>query len=197
MSLLWSYIPKLTYVPLSIISLPFRRGYKRGFVKSPTRQALELSKLYADEPEMLRFNPILSLATNMIMKDGKKQRAIHLLHSAFSHLETLEKTSKKPATDLFLEAVEKISPVLSTKSIKKGTKVVHMPRILRERQRQRSGIQWIIDASDKRTDKEFGTRLAKEIMAVLEGTSLALAKKEALYKLALANRAHANLKIKI
>ena len=67
-----------------------------------------------------------------------------------------------------------------------------VPIPLSEKGRRRRAINWILEASDKRTgEKSFSVRFAQEIASVLDGTSSAYQKKDALHKLALTNRSNA------
>lgn len=79
---------------------------------------------------------------------------------------------------------------------KQGSKNIPVPIPLNEKGRRRRAINWILEASDKRTsERSFSARFAQELAAVLDGTSAAYQKKDALHKLALANRANASVKV--
>lgn len=71
---------------------------------------------------------------------------------------------------------------------RKGGKTVVKPIALGERQRTRFAIQWIMKASDSKSGRTVEERLAKEILAVLNGKSGALDKKEEMHKFAMVNR---------
>ncbi|KAL7746235.1 hypothetical protein RI367_004056 [Sorochytrium milnesiophthora] len=98
---------------------------------------------------------------------------------------------------LFAQAVATCAPIVDTKSFKRGTKVMQIPRALTERQRSRKAIMWILEAAQKRTSKRFAERLGGEIADVLAGTSEAVKKKDALYKVALASRSNVNTKMNV
>ncbi|CAI2162610.1 16916_t:CDS:1 [Funneliformis geosporum] len=144
-----------------------------------------------DESRFVREDPVISLLTNMIMRDGKKATARRFVADAM--IEIRKQTHNDPYL-ITKSAIEKASPMVSHMSSKKGSKVTLIPRPLNERQRQHKGIKWILDASDKRSGKVFSIRLANEILAVINGSSTALQKKEQLHKLVMANRA--NLPVK-
>ncbi|KAJ3361015.1 hypothetical protein GGF32_007822 [Allomyces javanicus] len=180
------------------------RTYMRGLDHSPSRKAQAQHDLYSStHPEYVRHDALLAQTTNLIMRHGKKAQAARLLTDALDHVRTLTNTpgSGLPAradpADLFAEAVARTAPLLETKAFKRGNKVLQIPKALNERQRNRRGITWILDAAGKRSDKEFGKRLGNEIAAVLDGTSEAVKRKDQLYKLALANRANVAVKMNI
>ncbi|KAF9919154.1 hypothetical protein BX616_000842 [Lobosporangium transversale] len=146
-------------------------------------------------PELARSmddNPILKQLVNTIMKDGKKARAQRFV--ADTLLEIRSRTQSDPY-QVILDALELASPILKLTPIKKGSKVLQVPNPMTERQRRRKAIVWILEASDKRKgEKKFKDRLASEFLAVVNGNSGALIKKNQQHKMALANRANASLK---
>jgi small subunit ribosomal protein S7 len=144
----------------------------------------------AAEQDFTRQNPIVSQLVNTIMRDGKKARAQRLVSDALADIRV--KTNTDPLLVL-TEAIESASPMLKLTSAKKGSKVVHVPTALRERQRRRKAIVWILEGASKRPEKTFETRLSGELLSVINGASSALTKKNSLHKMALANRANAQV----
>ncbi|KAG0252025.1 hypothetical protein DFQ27_008321 [Actinomortierella ambigua] len=153
----------------------------------------DLPPLTKEQLRSLTENPVLSQLVNTIMKDGKKARAQRFVADAL--LEIRARTQSDPY-EIVLDAIAQTCPILKLTAIKKGSKVLQVPTPMTERQRRRKAIVWILEASDsrKRSEKYFGDRLASEMLAVVNGNSGALRKKEALHKMALANRANASLK---
>lgn len=152
----------------------------------------EFTPVSPEQARSLTQNPILSQLVNTIMKDGKKARAQRFVADAL--LEIRSRTQSDPY-HVILDALELSSPILKLTAIKKGSKVLQVPTPMTERQRRRKAIVWILEASDKRKgEKQFKDRLASEFLAVVNGNSGALAKKNQLHKMALANRANASLK---
>ncbi|KAG0741909.1 hypothetical protein G6F57_001521 [Rhizopus arrhizus] len=135
---------------------------------------------------------VISQLVNTIMRDGKKARAQRLVSDSMKHLSKKVGEEKDPYTAL-REAIEVASPLLKISSTKKGSKVVHVPTPLRERQRRRRAIVWMIEAASKRGEKTFEERFAAEVFDVNEGTSSVLQKKLQVHKQALANRANAQV----
>ncbi|CAG8586054.1 18930_t:CDS:2 [Acaulospora morrowiae] len=136
-------------------------------------------------------DPSIILLTDLIMKDGKKARAQRYVSDCC--LEIRKQTNNNPYK-IIKAAIEKASPLVGHLSFKKGSKAIQIPCPLNERQKHHKAIKWILKASDKRPGKKFSNRLALEILAVINGQSQALQQKDAVHKLALANRE--NLPIK-
>lgn len=137
-------------------------------------------------------NEVVSQLVNTLMRDGKKARAQRLISDSMKHLSKKIATESDPYTVL-LEAIETASPLLKLSSTKKGSKVVHVPTALRDRQRRRRAIVWMLDASKKRGEKSFEERFAAEVYDVSQGISPVLQKKQQVHKQALANRANAQV----
>ncbi len=138
------------------------------------------------------MHPLLSRIIGILQKDGKKARAMRQLSEVLNHLSLATRDSPLP---ILAAAVERASPLVRMQTKKAGGKSLQVPIPLSERQATRRAIVAIIEASRKRPDAELATRLAKEIIAVVEGTSSTLQKKEEAHKVALANRANASVRI--
>ncbi|KAF9114818.1 hypothetical protein BGX27_009766 [Mortierella sp. AM989] len=152
----------------------------------------EFTAISPEQARSMEDNPILKQLINTVMKDGKKARAQRFVADAL--LEIRSRTQTDPY-QVVLDALELASPILKLTPIKKGSKVLQVPNPMTERQRRRKAIVWILEASDKRKgEKKFKDRLASEFLAVVNGNSGALAKKNQQHKMALANRANASLK---
>jgi len=104
-------------------------------------------------------------------------------------------TSRQGATNqnprpLLQRAVTLSSPSIRVVSSRARAKTTQTPLALTERQRTRQGIVWILKAAEK--GRKGGvpreTRIAKEVLAVLEGNSDVFKWLEEKHKVATANR---------
>jgi Ribosomal protein S7p/S5e len=86
------------------------------------------------------------------------------------------------------EAILMASPAVRSMIHRRGAKNVVKPVALGEKQRTRFALQWILAASDKKSGQTVEERLAREFIAVLQGTSDALRKKEEVHRFAMVNR---------
>ncbi len=151
-----------------------------------------VSPVVTSSTSIVPKDEVVSQLVNTLMRDGKKARAQRLISDSMKHLSKKISTELDPYTVL-LEAIETASPLLKLSSTKKGSKVVHVPTALRDRQRRRRAIVWMLDASKKRGEKSFEERFAAEVYDVSQGTSPVLQKKQQVHKQALANRANAQV----
>lgn len=93
------------------------------------------------------------------------------------------------------DAITRTAPLVKLQSKKQGGKSLQVPVALTRRQSERKALTWIIEASKKRSDRELERRLAAEFLAVVEGTSNAIGRKEEQHRIATVNRA--NLAVRI
>ncbi|KAJ2784540.1 hypothetical protein H4R18_001080 [Coemansia javaensis] len=139
----------------------------------------------AGDRQRLRLDPMLAQLVNMVMRDGKKLRAERLVHGAL--LDIRKHTNSDPYTVL-CDAINLVAPLMDTRSLRQGSKVVQAPRALNLRQRRRRAIVWLLEAAARRSEGSFSMRLSGEIQAIVNGTSSVLEKKLLLHKTVLANR---------
>lgn len=146
----------------------------------------------SSEVPIVPNDEVVSQLVNTLMRDGKKARAQRLVSDSMKHLSKKLGEEASPYSVL-LESIETASPLLKLSSTKKGSKVVHVPTALRDRQRRRRAIVWMLEAAKKRGEKSFEERFAAEVFDVSQGISPVLQKKLQVHKLALANRANAQV----
>lgn len=139
-----------------------------------------------------RSDPTLDFLTNLLMKDGKKAQAQRFTTRTLALLASATNSNPLP---LIHDAIARTAPLVKLQSKKQGGKSLQVPVALTKRQSERKALTWIIDASKKRNDRELETRLANEFLAVVEGTSSAIGRKEEQHRMATVNRANAAVRI--
>ncbi|GAA5887667.1 hypothetical protein JCM16303_003720 [Sporobolomyces ruberrimus] len=130
----------------------------------------------------------LNYLARLIMQDGKLSRSHSHISSMLSQLQL---QTASPPLPILYKALELTSPQVRIVGRRKGTKVLQTPQPLTQKQQVRQAWKWIVEASDKRqaTEKEFGKRLALEVVSVLNGQSEALKKLVARHEQAVTGRA--------
>ncbi|KAH9967505.1 ribosomal protein S7 domain-containing protein [Russula dissimulans] len=123
-------------------------------------------------------DPLLQFVTNTIMRHGKCKRASRTAHSL----------TRAPPLEIIREAVLLAAPAVRTMSHTHGGKIVSRPIALSEKQRTRYAVKWILKASDNRSGQTLEERLAREIIATVQGTSSVLTEKERAHTFAMVNR---------
>jgi len=72
--------------------------------------------------------------------------------------------------------------------MKKGAKTRLVPFPLADKQRTFYAVKWILKQSSNRGEQKLEQRLAKEVLAIIDGSSRVLNQKVEVHKVALANR---------
>lgn len=130
-------------------------------------------------------DPLLHYISSTIMRDGKRNTADRVVSRMLLHVHAL---TRAPPLPIVREAVHAVSPMVKCISQRRSVKVIQKPIALSERHRTRFAIKWLLLASRNRKEKTLEERLAKEVIAVLQGSSEALKKREEMHKLAMVNR---------
>ena len=92
-----------------------------------------------------------------------------------------------------LDALGPLIKIRQLKGMAGGGKTTPIPIPIPERLRRRYAIQWILDNSDKRIEVKLADRMAKEIIAVAEGTSSAWDRRAQTHKMAVTARVNVKL----
>ena len=132
---------------------------------------------------------LVTKLVNTVMLDGKKTVAQRIVYTAFS---IIEEKLKRPALELFEEALENIKPVLEVKARRIGGATYQVPLEIRADRRQTLGLRWLVGYARKRHEKTMADKLAGEIMDALNQNGGAHKKKEEVHKMAEANKAFAH-----
>ncbi|KAL5339052.1 ribosomal protein S7 domain-containing protein [Aspergillus crustosus] len=194
----------------SMISQATQRGAERLQVEEPLDPNLKFpapKSLPKTENYRTRYEPIVDQFTKLIMRDGKLALAQKNMSYILDHLRSSPPPQIAPRRPLLpgppppqlplnpiaylALVIDSVAPLIKIKQLKGvagGGASLQVPYPLPERERRRSAIKWIIDASDKRKDSQFAVRVASELVAVAEGRSGIWEKREALHKLGVAGR---------
>jgi len=137
-----------------------------------------------------KFSSIaLAKFINYIMERGKKTIAQKIVYTA---LDNLEAKTKRPALEVFEEAVKNVAPLLEVKSRRVGGANYQIPLHVRAERRQQLAYRWIIAAAKARKGVPMAEKLTLELLAALENQGDAMKKKQDVQRMAEANRAFAH-----
>ncbi|UUD36209.1 30S ribosomal protein S7 [Mycoplasmopsis citelli] len=138
------------------------------------------------------FNSVIvTKLINTIMLDGKKSIAQDILYSAFEIVK--EKTQKDPM-EVFLQAVENITPQLEIRTRRIGGTNYQVPTEVSPRRKKTLALRWLVNYARSRNEKTMDIRLANEIIDASNKTGGAIKKREDTHKMAEANRAFAHFR---
>lgn len=140
-------------------------------------------------PDVKYQNTVVEKLINYVMEDGKKSTARNIVYSAF---EILERQAKKPAMDVFDEAMRNVMPVVEVKSRRIGGANYQVPREVRGERRMALAFRWLLDAARKKTGKPMAEKLAEELLLATKNEGNAIKKKMDTHRMAEANKAFAH-----
>ena len=153
--------------------------------KKVTKRVLQADTIYN--------SLLVAQLINYIMHDGKKSIAEKQIYGM---LDLIAKQEKEPLETLE-KAIQNVGPRVEVKGRRVGGANYQVPIEVKPERRNTLALRWIIDASRKRSNKEFHTyaeKLAAEIIAAAANEGEAMRKKELTLRQAEANRAFAHFR---
>ena len=123
----------------------------------PRRRSPEKRKVL---PDPKYKDVVLAKFMNNLMKDGKKSVAEKIVYGAFDEI---NKNSKEDPLEVFMKALEEVSPVVEVKSRRVGGANYQVPVEIRPSRRQALAMRWIVEAARSRNEKSMDLRLAGEL----------------------------------
>ncbi len=142
-------------------------------------------------PDSVYNNKIITKFINGLMLDGKKSLAEKIFYTA---LKKVEEKTKQPALDIFLQAIEKVKPVVEVKSRRIGGATYQVPFEVRKTRSQSLAIKWLVKFARERKEYEMIDRLTNEIIDASRSEGNTFKKKEEVHKIAESNKAFAHYK---
>lgn len=142
-------------------------------------------------PDAKYNNTVVAKFMNSLMYDGKKSVAEEIVYGAMTELES---KIKKPALDVFLEALNNVKPTLEVRSRRVGGATYQVPVEVRPDRQQALAIRWVINAARGRSEKTMIERLFGELQDAYNNRGAAIRKREDTHRMADANKAFAHFK---
>jgi small subunit ribosomal protein S7 len=186
-------------------------------IADPSQYIFELPELPLPPHSNLkhRYPPIVDRVSRLIMRDGKLARAQSNVSRILNHLRTAPPPRINPARPLVPDAppashlplnpveyltcaIDSIAPLIQMKSIKGmagGGRTLPVPVPLAVWQRRRRAVMWILETVEKKRSRGsghgmFATKIAEELIAIVEGRSSLWERRQTLHKLGTTARAN-------
>ncbi|MCJ1372462.1 hypothetical protein MMC20_003686 [Loxospora ochrophaea] len=160
-----------------------------------------------------RYDPVIHQVTNLLMRSGKLSVAQRNMSMILNHLRTASPPTVNPTRPLLpgapppshlplnpvlylTLAIDSVAPLFrlrSQKGIAGGGVTLKIPVPLNVRQRRRQALDWILEAASKKRTVgsgrgSFARKVAQELIAVVEGKSVAWERRGGVHKLGVAAR---------
>ena len=140
-------------------------------------------------PDPKYSNRLVARFINNLLKRGKKSVAESILYGAF---DIIQDRIKEPPVEVFEKAVTNVKPVIEVKSRRVGGSTYQVPTEVIPSRRIALGIRWLITHARERSEKTMCEKLAAELIDAANNRGGAIKKKEAVHKMAEANKAFAH-----
>jgi len=141
------------------------------------------------QPDTKYDNFIVAKFTNQLMWNGKKKTALRIIYDSFDYI---EKQTKQNALDVFLKAIENVSPLLEIKPRRVGGATYQVPVEVKGDRKLSLAMKWIIKTSRSKKGKPMFQKLGDELIEASENRGNSVKKKEDTHRMADANRAFAH-----
>lgn len=141
------------------------------------------------EPDIKYKSENVSHLINKVMKNGKKSLAARVVYDAMT---IAEKRGKKPAIEIFDQAVKNITPVIEVRPRRVGGATYQIPMEVRPSRRRSLALRWMLRAAKARNGKSSAQKLAAELLDAANGQGAAVKRKDDTHRMADANKAFAH-----
>lgn len=141
------------------------------------------------EPDLRYNSELVARFINKVMKDGKKSLATRIVYQA---MDLVEQRTKRPALEVFEEAIRNVSPLLEVKPRRVGGATYQVPVEVPPHRQVSLAMRWIIAAARQRPGRSMAEKLAAELIDAANRTGAAIKRREDTHRMAEANRAFAH-----
>lgn len=142
-------------------------------------------------PDAKYNDVVVAKFMNSLMYDGKKSVAEEILYGA---MKELEDKVKKPALEVFKDALNNVKPLVEVRSRRVGGATYQVPTEVRPDRQQALAIRWVIAAARDRSENTMEERLFNELQDAYNNRGTAVRKREDTHRMADANKAFAHFK---
>jgi len=140
-------------------------------------------------PDPKYKSAMVSRFINIIMQQGKKSKAEHIVYRCF---EILAEKTGKPAIDVFQKALDNARPLLEIKPRRIGGATYQIPIEVRSERGISIAMRWLRNFARVKKGKPMEIKLADELLDAFKGEGSAIKKREDMHKMAEANKAFAH-----
>ena len=152
----------------------------------PRRREIEKREIL---PDPKYSSKLVAKFVNSLLKEGKKSVAENILYGAF---DIIEKKVKEQPVEYFEKAVNNVKPMIEVKSRRVGGSTYQVPTEVLPARRTALAVRWLITSAQERTEKTMREKLAAELIDAANNRGGAIKKREAVHKMAEANKAFAH-----
>ena len=140
-------------------------------------------------PDPKYNNRLVARFINNLLKRGKKSIAESILYGAF---DIIQDRIKEPPVEVFEKAITNVKTVIEVKSRRVGGSKYQGPTEVIPSRRIALSIGWLISQARERSEKTMREKWEAELIDAANNRGGAVKKREAVHKMAEANKAFAH-----
>lgn len=140
------------------------------------------------QPDSKYNSNLVAKFINMIMWEGKKSLAQHIVYETFK---IIRKKTNKPELEVFNIALNNVRPKVEVRPRRVGGATYQVPMEVNKTRGTTLALRWIRDFARNEKGKPMSEKLANEILAAYHQEGNAVKKKRNTHKMAEANKAFA------
>ncbi len=137
-------------------------------------------------PDAKFHSRTLQAFINKMMIGGKKSTAERIVYGA---LDLAETQSRRPAMDVFDQALRNATPAVEVKPRRVGGATYQVPVDIRAERRNSLAMRWLVRSARARRGKSMAEKLAGELVDAAAGQGATVKRREDTHRMAEANRA--------
>lgn len=137
-------------------------------------------------PDSKYGSKTLTRFTNKLMVHGKKSTAEQIVYGA---LERAEAQLRRPAIDVFEQALRNATPLLEVKPRRVGGATYQVPVEIKGDRKTSLAMRWLIGSARGRTGRSMAEKLSGELMDAFNNTGATIRKRDETHRMAEANKA--------
>ncbi len=142
------------------------------------------------EPDSRYVDTTVQKFIQMLMWNGKKTKAAHIVYEAFDDL----KTKGEDGLRVFKKAIDNVKPEIEVRSRRVGGANYQVPMEVRPERKLTLSCRWLIQSARERMGRSMSEKLSAELYEAANGRGGAIKKKDDVHKMAEANRAFAHFR---
>ena len=128
----------------------------------------------------------VAMFVSKVMRDGKRALAERIVYET---LDRLAAQARRPAIDVFDQALRNATPVVEVKPRRVGGATYQVPVDIRADRRLSLAMRWLVNAARSRSGRSMVDKLTAELMDAANGQGATVKRKEDTHRMAEANRA--------
>ncbi len=142
-------------------------------------------------PDPKYGDPRVSKFINVMMKDGKKSKAMKIFYKA---MEIIEKETGEDGYEVWKKAMENVKPLLEVRPRRVGGATYQVPYEVPPHRQESLAMRWLVQAARERKGKSMEEKLAAELIDASKNQGGAIKIKENVHRMAEGNKAFAHLR---